>query len=127
MDSLDKTPRKFQVADDVKDAWITIPRQKLGSVFLFKSENGEVRALQTVCPHAGCAIEAATKKNPQNGQEQLMFYCPCHAAHFDLAGVKLDGVSPRDLDTLETKIEDGKVFVRFQNFLTGIAEKKATG
>jgi Rieske Fe-S protein len=53
-----------------------------------------------------------------------MFYCPCHAAHFDFGGKRLDGVSPRDLDSLEVKTENNKVHVRFENFTFGIAEKR---
>ncbi len=126
LDSLGTTPQKFLITDDVKDAWITSPRQKIGSVFLLKKADNEVVALQTVCPHAGCTIEAGMKMNPKSKAEELIFYCPCHVAHFDLNGVRLDEVcsSPRDMDTLETQIEDGKVLVKFEKFITGTADKK---
>ena len=127
VDSLGQTPQKFLITDDIRDAWMTSPRQKIGSVFLRKNEQGEVQAIHSLCPHAACVIEAGVQKNPKTGEEELMLYCPCHAAHFDLNGVRLDEVSPRDLDTLEVQVEDGKVSVKFENFIIGIAEKKPTG
>ena len=130
IDSLELKPTKFLITDDVRDAWMTSPRQKIGSVFLSKDGEGEVHAFHTICPHAGCVVEAGIKKNPKTEAEELMFYCPCHAAHFDLNGVRLDesSPSPRDMDALEVQVEaDGKVLVKFENFLTGTAEKKPTG
>ena len=130
VDSLGQTPQKFLITDDVKDAWMTSPRQKIGSVFLLKDDKGEIHAIHTICPHAGCVVEAGVKKNPKTDVEELIFHCPCHAAHFDLSGVRLDesSPSPRDLDTLEVQIDpDGKVLVKFENFLTGTAEKKPAG
>ena len=128
IDSLGQTPQKFLITDDIRDAWMTSPQQKIGSVFLSKNDQGEVQAIHSVCPHAACVIETAVKKNPKTGNEELIFYCPCHTAHFDLNGVRLDEASPspRDLDTLEVKIEDdGKVWVKFENFITGTADKKS--
>ena len=128
VDSLGQTPQKFLITDDIRDAWMTSPKQKIGSVFLRKNDLGEVLAIHSLCPHAACVIEAGVQKNPKTGEEELMLYCPCHAAHFDLNGVRLDEVSPRDLDTLEVQVEeDGKVLVKFENFIIGIAEKKPTG
>jgi len=130
IDSLGQTPQKFLITDDVRDAWMTSPQQKIGSVFLLKNDQGEVQAIHTICPHAGCVIDTGIQKNPQTGNEEQMFYCACHSAHFDLNGGRLDNASPspRDLDKLEVQVEpDGKVLVRFENFITGIPEKKPTG
>jgi Rieske Fe-S protein len=123
VESLTEKPQKFAIVDNKRDAWTTLPNQKIGSLFVRKIGN-EINAFHSLCPHAGCMIQIGTKKNPQTGNEEEMFYCPCHAAHFSFDGKRLDGVSPRDLDSLETKIEDGKVFVKFENFTFGIAEKR---
>jgi len=130
VDSLGQTPQKFLITDDVKGAWMTSPRQKIGAIFLSKDDKGEVRALNVLCPHAGCTISVGVKKVPKTDIEQLMFYCPCHVAFFDLNGVRLGETSdsPRDMDALEVQVEDdGKVLVKFENFVTGTAEKKSKG
>ena len=55
------------------------------------------------------------------------FACPCHASAFDPAGKRLSGPSPRDMDALETKIEDGVILVDFKTYRTGTANKVETG
>ena len=55
------------------------------------------------------------------------FNCPCHDSSFDADGKRLDGPSPRDLDTLGTKVEDGFVMVDFQRFRQGIPDKATVG
>ena len=121
--SLTEKPQKFTIVDDKKDAWMTLPRQKIGTFFLRKAGD-TVQAVHSLCPHAGCMIQMGNKVNPKTGTEEELFYCPCHAAHFNLEGRRLDTTAPRDMDSLEVKIEDGRVFVKFENFTFGIADKK---
>ena len=121
--SLTEKPQKFTIVDDKKDAWMVIPQQKIGSLFLRKVGD-TVQAFHSLCPHAGCMIQVDIKKNPKTGADEELFYCPCHAAFFDLDGNRLDTVSPRNMDSLEIKIEDGRVLVKFENFTFGIADKK---
>ena len=123
-------PTKFPVIGDKVDAWTKQPNQQIGSVYLRKV--GEtIVAFHSLCPHAGCAVQFGPTKNPKTNAEEELFYCPCHAAHFDLNGARIDAVSPspRDLDTLETQIDvtadKSGVFVKFQNFAFGIAEKRS--
>ena len=121
---LTEKPIKVSVLDDKKDAWTTLPNQQIGSVFLRKSGENVV-ALHSLCPHAGCMVQVGTIKNPKTNADEELFYCPCHAAHFDLNGVRIDDVSPRDLDALEVQIDDGTVLVKFENFAFGIPEKRS--
>ena len=124
LDSLTERPQKFAVIDDKVDAWTTLPDQKIGTLYVRKVGN-EVQALHALCPHAGCMVQVLSK-NPKTGAEEEIFSCPCHTAYFNLDGTRIgDNASPRNLDTLETKIEDGRVFVKFENFTFGIADKKA--
>lgn len=127
IDTLTKTPQKFLISDDTEDAWMLSPQQKIGAVFLSLNDEGNVHAIQSLCPHAGCTVEVSIRENPKTKIVEPIFYCPCHVASFDLFGVRLDekSQSPRDLDTLEVKVEDGKVFVKFEKFLAGISEKVA--
>jgi len=130
VDSLGDTPQKFLITDDIRDAWMTSPRQKIGAAFLLKDDKGDVRAFNVLCPHAACTLDFGIRKVPKTDTEQLMFYCPCHVAYFDLTGVRLGETSdaPRDMDALEVQVEpDGKVMVKFENFITGTSEKKSKG
>jgi Rieske Fe-S protein len=120
----DGTPRRFPVIADRTDAWNYFPNEAIGAVFLRRTGQNEVSAFQVVCPHAGCAIQY--QESPEGGK----FTCPCHTADFDLGGKRLGATSPspRDMDSLETKIEEnGEVFVKFETFETGTSKKVATG
>ena len=131
IDNLDATPRSYAVVDTIHDAWVSAPNQTIGNVFLRKVTNEDgsvgVEAFQTVCPHAGCRVKVDQQKNPKTGQVETMFYCPCHGDMFSLSGQRIDpdtSKSARDLDSLEARVdEDGRVFVKFQNFQLGCADK----
>ena len=115
----DGTPLKVPVIADRSDAWSRFPAEPIGAVFLRRS-GGSVEALQVICPHAGCSInyDAAGRK----------YFCPCHAASFDLSGKRTDATSPspRSMDSLEVDIRDkNEVWVRFQTFGVGTAKKVA--
>lgn len=114
----DGRPLEVSVVADRTDAWNRFPNEPIGAVFLRRTGEERVEALNVVCPHAGCSVQY------QEGAGKL--FCPCHGASFDLAGKRLDETSPspRDLDTVEAEVLNGmEVWVRFQNFRTGIAEK----
>jgi menaquinol-cytochrome c reductase iron-sulfur subunit len=119
----DGTPRKFPVIADRVDAWNRFPAQPIGAVFL-RRVGGDVRALQVICPHAGCSIGL------QSTPEGNKFLCPCHNASFDLDGKRTDKISPspRDMDALEVVIQNqNEVWVKFQTFGLGTARKAAQG
>ena len=124
-DQLTDTPQKFPIIADVKDAWVTIPRQTIGNVYVRKTESNEILAWQALCPHAGCVLGVKTMENPKTKNTEMLFACPCHVAHFDLNGQLLDEKpdSPRNMDSLEINEEDGKVYVKFQNFQFGVSAK----
>jgi len=114
----DGIPLKVPIIEDRIDAWNKFPNEPVGAVYLRKTGNKTVKAFQIVCPHAGCFITFDAKNNE--------FSCPCHSAHFDLNGKRKDkkSPSPRDLDTLSVDIRNGtEVWVKFQNFQTGITSK----
>lgn len=116
LDSLSATPQAFKIIADRKDAWNTFPKDAIGSVFLSLVGPHEVRAFNVTCPHAGCAVDwRATKK---------AYHCPCHNSSFEADGAR-DPKSPsaRDLDSLEVKIYEGAVWVKYQDFKTGEKEK----
>ena len=113
----DGSPRKFTVTADRTDAWAAYDDSPVGAVYLRRSGD-EVRALNVVCPHAGCFVGVAN--------DNSRFSCPCLLSSFDLDGAVDDPTSPspRDMDTLDVEVRNGdEVWVRFQNFLPGRAEK----
>ncbi|MBN1910800.1 MAG: Rieske 2Fe-2S domain-containing protein [Pirellulales bacterium] len=117
----DGTPQRFPIISDRRDAWTLFPDEPIGFVYLRRVKPDEVKALNVICPHAGCFIGYDAKANG--------FLCPCHVAHFDLDGRRTDehSHSPRDMDTLDdVEIRNGnEVWVRFENFKNGTADKIA--
>lgn len=116
-------PQRFPIVDDKQDAWNLLRDQVIGTVFVHKKD-GRILAFNTDCPHAGCKIQFGNRPHPKTAEAIDMYYCPCHAAHFDVDGNRLDTVSPRDLDALEVEIVDGMVCVQFKRFIFGITEKR---
>ncbi|NNE94230.1 MAG: Rieske 2Fe-2S domain-containing protein [Verrucomicrobiales bacterium] len=115
----DGTPQKFVVKNDKIDAWSRFPDRVIGAVYLRRLENNEIQAFNVVCPHLGCAINYR--------EEQHDYFCPCHDSAFALEDGEQGPGSPsaRPLDSLEAEVRnENEVWVKFQNFQTGVAEKK---
>jgi Rieske Fe-S protein len=122
----DGIPRQFAVSADVVDAWTRATGQRIGSVFLSRSPDDSadtVTAFTATCPHLGCAVDF----DPAAG----LFECPCHESAFALDGKKISGPSLRGLDPLHVEVVeiDGvpEIWVDFQRFRTGVAERIAVG
>ncbi len=114
----DGTPVRFTIRADLKDAWNLFKDRTIGTVYLRNVENNVI-AFTDVCPHLGCKI------NYQSSSHH--FFCPCHASTFDLDGTKVNVIPPRNMDSLPTKVENGRVWVKYQDFRGGIHEKEAIG
>jgi menaquinol-cytochrome c reductase iron-sulfur subunit len=119
-DLKDGEPKRVAVISEVTDAWTRYAKENLGAVWLMRDRD-EVRALTVTCPHLGCGIEKSDKG----------FGCPCHTSAFDPAGKRISGPSPRDMDSLETRVVgDGPeraIEVRFKKFRQGIPEREEIG
>ena len=114
----DGTPQKFAIMADRVDAWTKFPNAPVGAIYLRRTGEKSVEAINVVCPHAGCFVDFRSAKKD--------YYCPCHNSAFGLDGRITDpkSPSPRGLDSLETEIRnDHEVWVRFQNFQTGTSVK----
>jgi len=105
-------PRRVAIVDDRRDAWTIERRVELGSVWLVR-HGAEVRAFSAVCPHLGCSVNAVADG----------FACPCHTSSFDRGGKRASGPSPRDLDALATRVEDGVVLVDFRRYRIGVEDR----
>jgi len=77
-------------------------------------KGGDVKIFSGVCPHLGCSVTAKAEK----------FICACHNSEWDVQGATLTGPTPRGLDTLEFRVEDNKVKVKYQDFKQGVTEKE---
>ena len=106
-------PVKVAALGEVRDAWSTVPARTLGNVIV-RREGERVDALSATCPHNGCDVFVAEPK----------LVCPCHDSSFGPDGAVEAGPSPRPLDVLDAKVEDGEVWVRYQRFEAGVAAKR---
>jgi menaquinol-cytochrome c reductase iron-sulfur subunit len=118
----DGAPHDFVVTADVVDAWTRAVNQRIGEVFLIRTDVGgtpNVTAFTATCPHLGCTVEF----NAAGGR----FECPCHESGFGNDGHKMFGPSLRGLDPLTVKLVDDngaqQIWVQFQRFRAGIAER----
>ena len=110
-------PLRVQIrAPEQRDAWSKVTNVPLGAAWLSRGPDGQCRALSATCPHLGCAIDfdAAAQQ----------FRCPCHTSAFSPEGKRISGPAKRDMDPLDTTVEDGKVLVRFERFKQDIPERE---
>ena len=77
-----------------------------------KGEN--LKVFSGVCPHLGCSVNTRADK----------FVCACHGSEWNGDGSALAGPTPRGLDTLEFRVEDNKLKVKYQDFKQGVATKE---
>jgi len=114
----DGLPRRFPVIASKTDAWNKFKESPIGAVYLRRTGDGKVEALNVVCPHAGCFVDFTA--------DDKRFHCPCHKSSFEMDGTIADpkSPSPRALDSLTVKVDaDGAVWVAFQNFQAGRRDK----
>ena len=112
----DGTPGLFRVIADKTDAWTYFPNVPVGSVFLFKQDDGQIGAFNVSCPHLGCAVYFRSQEKD--------YYCPCHNSRFALTGERSpDSPAPRGLDPLEVRVHEGQVYVKYQEFRKGTPER----
>ncbi len=109
-------PIKAVVRTTRVDAWSETKGVELASVWLQRRQDGSVRALSSICPHLGCSVDYLA--------ESGTFSCPCHGSVFSKDGRVVSGPSPRSLDALDARIEDGRVLVKFERFVCGTPEQR---
>src|SRR5438045_3541915 len=99
-------PIKKLVTITQRDGWRKIVMEE--PVYVTKTAEDQLIVLSAVCTHLGCAVPWIEKEKK--------FVCPCHLGIFSAEGKLLGGPPPRDMDRLETKIEDGILKTRYQFF-----------
>ena len=74
------------------------------TVFLIRTSDTQVTALDSTCTHLGCRVSWDA-----DAQELI---CPCHGGRYDRTGAVKSGPPPSPLATFETRIDGGDVLVR---------------
>lgn len=85
------------------------------SVYALKKSDTDIAVYSPVCPHLGCQVFFDRQKK--------QYVCPCHASLFTEDGARLSGPTPRGLDALPAKIENGGLYVRWVVYKPGVSEK----
>ena len=73
------------------------------NVFVLPGRGNEV--VSAICPHEGCEVLWEQQRN--------RFSCPCHESYFTADGARISGPSPRGLDQLPARVQDGKLQVQY--------------
>jgi menaquinol-cytochrome c reductase iron-sulfur subunit len=110
-------PVRVTIVGDRRDSWTDYRQEPLGAIFLVSEPDGKgVKALNATCPHAGCSVAFQAARQ--------CFLCPCHTSAFNLEGEAISPVPPRGMDSLECEIRgSSEVWVKYEDFLTGTADK----
>lgn len=111
---LGETPLKATIRVAVRDGFFTV-LEELGAVWLRKGPDGKIVALSNTCPHLGCGIGLDGKGG---------FACPCHDSRFAIDGSYVRGPSPRSMDPLPVRTDDGRVLVQALRFATGTKQRR---
>jgi len=109
------TPRKMPISSFKVDGWNKFDNIVLGAAWLVKKEKGDVVAMSTICTHLGCGIDWDA--------ENKLFICPCHSSVFDIEGKVVSGPAPRSMDTLDIKIENDSIYVKYRKLRLSTSKK----
>ena len=78
-----------------------------GQKIVLIKRNGKIHALDNTCPHLGGSLGRGTLK-------ANTVICPLHHWTFELeTGKAVMGVPDEKVATYETRIENGKIFIKF--------------
>lgn len=107
-------PATINFADTTHDAYIH--ETTLHNVWVVKNSQNDISVYSPICPHLGCRYDWDA------GNDH--FVCPCHGSVFSKDGKVLAGPSPRPLDTLPTRIENGELYIEWERFKIGVPKKE---
>jgi Rieske Fe-S protein len=74
------------------------------TVFLVRTSDSEVTALDSTCTHLGCRVS--------RDAETQELKCPCHGGVYDATGAVKAGPPPAPLARLATRVEGDSVLVQ---------------
>jgi Rieske Fe-S protein len=97
-----------------RDGWREVVSAQ--SVYVNRLADDQFEVMSAICPHLGCSVSW------QPGQDE--FVCPCHGGRFAPNGRHISGPPPRGLDTLPTRVQNGKLQVQFEFFRSNVPNKE---
>jgi len=106
-------PTQLEYVATVQDGYLESKTQK--AVWAVKQANGEVTVFSPMCTHLGCGYHW------DGGAQQ--FKCPCHGSAFDVSGRVVGGPAPRPLDALPSKVDNGRLFIMYKEFKSGVPKQ----
>jgi quinol---cytochrome c reductase iron-sulfur subunit, bacillus type len=106
-------PQELTYIVTINDGWMKTEAEK--SVWAVRQSDGSVTVFSPLCTHLGCGYRWDTG--------DLRFKCPCHGSVFDVTGKVIAGPAPRPLDRLPVKIENGRVFIIYEQFKSGTSKQ----
>lgn len=109
-------PKQLEHVMTIQDGYIETKAVK--SVWAVKDDTSRLRVFSPLCPHLGCGYR-------WDGSDRK-FKCPCHGSVYGITGEVLAGPAPRSLDTLPTKVENGRLLVIYEEFKAGLSTKVET-
>jgi menaquinol-cytochrome c reductase iron-sulfur subunit len=106
-------PTQLDYMATARDGWMESKTHK--AVWAVKQSDADITVFSPMCTHLGCGYrwDAGEKK----------FLCPCHGSVYNVKGEVLAGPAPRSLDTLPAKLENGRLFVQYKEFRSGLSRK----
>lgn len=100
-------PKLVNATVTKQSGWVVEEREL--SVFVSTSDGADFVAMSDRCTHLGCRVRYVEEIEEAGGPG---FFCPCHNGIFGADGGIVAGPIPTPLGRLETKIEEGQLFVR---------------
>lgn len=104
-------PLLKKIATEVVTGWATSKEEH--HVYVLPEKSNQV--LSAICPHEGCEVAW--------DQGSKRFSCPCHESYFAADGSRLTGPARRGLDTLPSRVHEGKLQVQYQSFENNATEQ----
>jgi Rieske Fe-S protein len=100
-------PRLISATVAKQQGWV-VEEQEL-SVFVSTADGADFVAMSDKCTHLGCRVRYVDEIDGTAGPG---FFCPCHNGVFDAEGEIVAGPIPAPLSRLETRVDEGQLFVR---------------
>lgn len=113
-------PTRVVLKHTVRDAWSTRTDVPLGAIYVQQPEANRFLVHSARCTHLGCGVAWAGEG----------FTCPCHGATFERDGALSaapNNPASRPLDTLEWRVANASLEVRWQRFRLDTPTKEVVG
>jgi menaquinol-cytochrome c reductase iron-sulfur subunit len=95
-------PTLFKATVETQTGWIKA--QEEVSAYVLTENGQEFVVMSNICTHLGCRVRWITGDS--------RFHCPCHNGVFAKDGSVVSGPPPRPLQRLESKVEDGVLYIK---------------